>query len=405
MPRRRRPASCLLLLLLAGPAFGQAPGSDMTVKVAEAEVRSGPSEAFYVTNKLRKGDIVRIVRPAENGWLGIAPPSGSFSWIATQYLRPVAQVPNPNTWMVEVPGGGRASVLVGSRHLESKPNRVGAQLVTGTLVTGIGPPRPDADGTWLPIMPPAAEVRYLRQEAVEAGPTTAAPAPMTTATARPGLPPVGAAAPTASPSPPPTSVSATPPPPAPAPAPAGVDPLFKEAQDHEQAGRLDQAIALYDALGRKYAATDHARAMQFHFHAHTLRQRLAGPVPLTDNRLRPVPAGTPTPPSPVCPPVAATPPRPPSEARPAVTPPPASGTASVQSSGPGRLRASQRLIDGRRSFYLVSGQEQVVMWVTEQAGTNLEPYVDRNVELLGYVQPRGDVRPRYMIVARAIPLP
>jgi hypothetical protein len=45
------------------------------------------------------------------------------------------------------------------------------------------------------------------------------------------------------------------------------------------------------------------------------------------------------------------------------------------------------------------------MYVTEQPGVNLETYVDRNVELLGQIVPRGDIRPQYMTVARVIPLP
>ena len=62
-------------------------------------------------------------------------------------------------------------------------------------------------------------------------------------------------------------------------------------------------------------------------------------------------------------------------------------------------------IDGRRAYRLESPTGQVLMYGTEQPGVNLEPYVGRNVEVLGHVAPRVNVRPIYMIVVRARLLP
>ncbi len=81
------------------------------------------------------------------------------------------------------------------------------------------------------------------------------------------------------------------------------------------------------------------------------------------------------------------------------------GAVSVHSSGPGSLRRASRLIDGRRAYFLESSQGQVILYATEQPGVNMEPYVDRHVELLGQVIPRGDVRPLYLSVSRVVPLP
>src|SRR5436190_2077378 len=60
----------------------------LTVVAAEAEVRCGPSPAFYVTMKLRAWSKVEVLRmSAKNpGWYAIRPPLGSFSWISANFL-------------------------------------------------------------------------------------------------------------------------------------------------------------------------------------------------------------------------------------------------------------------------------------------------------------------------------
>ena len=51
------------------------------------EVRSGPGEDFYPTDKLQKGEMVEVYRRDAGGWCAIRPPEGSFSWISGRVLK------------------------------------------------------------------------------------------------------------------------------------------------------------------------------------------------------------------------------------------------------------------------------------------------------------------------------
>ena len=51
------------------------------------EVRSGPGEDFYPTDKLQKGEAVEIYRRDAGGWCAIRPPEGSFSWVSGRVLK------------------------------------------------------------------------------------------------------------------------------------------------------------------------------------------------------------------------------------------------------------------------------------------------------------------------------
>jgi hypothetical protein len=60
---------------------------ETVVEKDETYVRSGPSTKFYPTTKLRRGDKVIVHRPDPGGWLMIAPPPGSFSWVPAKYVK------------------------------------------------------------------------------------------------------------------------------------------------------------------------------------------------------------------------------------------------------------------------------------------------------------------------------
>jgi hypothetical protein len=63
----------------------------------------------------------------------------------------------------------------------------------------------------------------------------------------------------------------------------------------------------------------------------------------------------------------------------------------MSSSGPGWLRRSAWWLDGP-TYVLLNSQGQVIAYVTPQPGLNLEPWVNRNVRVLGAVAYRGDIR-------------
>ena len=62
-------------------------------------------------------------------------------------------------------------------------------------------------------------------------------------------------------------------------------------------------------------------------------------------------------------------------------------------------------VDGKQAYVLENTQGRPLLYVTAQAGLNLEPYVNRNVELFGPAIYRGDLRANYMTVVRVAPLP
>ena len=75
------------------PSWGQSREFpyDAVVDAPEVYVRSGPGEDFYPTTKLKRGDKVHVHRHDPGGWYMIAPPPGSFSWIAARYVRRTGQ--------------------------------------------------------------------------------------------------------------------------------------------------------------------------------------------------------------------------------------------------------------------------------------------------------------------------
>ena len=76
------------LLAGSGPALAQTYPLKATVVVPKVEVRSGPTDKYYVTAELQQGESVTIVRPSkEAGWLEIKPPRGSFTWINAKHVK------------------------------------------------------------------------------------------------------------------------------------------------------------------------------------------------------------------------------------------------------------------------------------------------------------------------------
>ncbi len=453
-----RPARMLLgaalAMALAWPAHGQAPPYPATVQADGAEVRCKPGTepAVYVTHKLPRGTAVEVVEKLPNGWLKIDPPRGAFSWINTRALRPADGV--PGVWVVAA--DAPVPILVGSPYKPGKPDAVGTNLARGAQVIAVGQPRPadDGAGSWLPILPPPGEYRYIREADVSpaGGPTTA------TTVAHPGsaaAPPPAAAG---SPLPPLTTPADTlRPQPAPdvhVPAPAAaVDPLLQQAEQLERAGDKAGAARLYDQLGNKSFATNHDAAVQYYNRAAWLRGTApaAAPAPATQadalflqarqyeqagnwpeaskawarlgdlyrdndyklsmqyyNRAgwaRQHPAGPRD--TPTAPPAGAAAPAPvggtsATTAGAAPSSPAAPPRAiSVQTLPPGVLLRSAYPIDGRPTYALETPQAQVIAYLTPEAGVDLEGYVGKNVEVFGHIVPRPDLRDKYMTVTRA----
>jgi hypothetical protein len=61
-------------------------------------------------------------------------------------------------------------------------------------------------------------------------------------------------------------------------------------------------------------------------------------------------------------------------------------------------------IDGLPTYVLESPQGGVMASLTPQPGVDLGRYVGQNVEVLGQIVPRADVRGQYLTVMRVLPL-
>jgi hypothetical protein len=61
-------------------------------------------------------------------------------------------------------------------------------------------------------------------------------------------------------------------------------------------------------------------------------------------------------------------------------------------------------LDGRATYALESPQAQVIAYLAPQPGVDLERYVGQNVEVLGQVVPRTELRGQFMSVAKVRPL-
>lgn len=364
-----------LLLVIAATVSGQT--NTAVVKQPDAEVRSGPSTAplHYMTNRLRPGDAVEIVREEPEGWLAIKPPPSSFSWINKRFLRQLGK----NVWTVE--SEAQVEVLYGSALRNEKPIAISARVQRGTQVESIGLPMTTADdGIWLPIKPPPTEVRYIRAAEVTRNSAMTANAP-----------PSPTGAPSTSAAPPNWNRDAVPlvPPPAverlEAVPQAPVNPRWAQAERTEKAGQTREAIELYYQLGRDVANTNHELSMRCYNQAAALQRRGDGYA--VETRLRPVATGSVT-----------------------------SGLAGNPSQAccapcgqneylfRGRLREAYQSLDHKRTFALENAQGQIVAYVTP-AGANLDAYLNHVVEVSGAACYRGEVRCNYVRAARVTPLP
>lgn len=71
----------LLAALVLGFSTSVVHGAEATITIPNVEVRAGPSDRYYVTAQLRQGEHVQVMGKEKNGFLPIAPPAGSFSYI------------------------------------------------------------------------------------------------------------------------------------------------------------------------------------------------------------------------------------------------------------------------------------------------------------------------------------
>jgi hypothetical protein len=364
------------------------------VRDAEVLVHCGPSLQLYATNRLRQNEEVRVVKQ-EEGWLAIVPPADSFSWIMDRFISKIDPV--YHTAIVKE----TAEVRIGSTLNPEKHDVTKIKLPAGEQIVALDEkPWITEDGSWIKILPPPSELRYIPASAVQP------PTPKVQAVAPPPAgPPPALGAPTTG-----QGYSA---------ATAG-DSLWYRAEQAERAGNPAEAERLFLQLARE--TSDHDLQMRCYNRIHFLREGRRPSYPPGYQHGRPSDSYysnnygpyrlTPTPGYPYAP--TSNPSTTASRATsqytyaplPSAGQSPAAGSGSnCQWSGWGWLRRAPFWLDNKPAYVLENSQGMPRLYVTAQQGVNLDGYVNRSVNLYGKMVYRGDLRTNYMTACQLTPLP
>jgi SH3-like domain-containing protein len=143
------------LALPSSPANGQQSFPYKAyVAVDDVYVRSGPGQNYYPTDKLKRGQEIEVYRHDPGGWCAIRPVDGSFTWVASRYLK-------PTSGHLAVVTEDGVSARVGSRFSNIR-EVVQVRLQKGEVVEILeGPPHGAGGNGWFKIAPPSGEFRWV----------------------------------------------------------------------------------------------------------------------------------------------------------------------------------------------------------------------------------------------------
>ncbi len=142
------------------------------VNVESAYVFAGPSREYYPTGRLQRGVSLEVYHRTADGWLGVRPPEGSFSWVpASQaYLLPGGK-------SIEITDQ-KAVSWIGTELGSAKQYRWQVQLSVGEQLSVLGESNApngheDREALWYRVSPPSGEFRWIEQAAVSSSPPSA----------------------------------------------------------------------------------------------------------------------------------------------------------------------------------------------------------------------------------------
>jgi hypothetical protein len=124
-------------------------------------VRSGPGRDYYPTQKLARTETVEVYRHDPGGWLAIRPPQGSFAWVSARYVEPVEGSLGKVTAEETV-------ARVGSE-FSTVRDVIQVRLEKGELVE-IMEAANTGGQTWYKIAPPSGEFRWISSQYVDRRP-------------------------------------------------------------------------------------------------------------------------------------------------------------------------------------------------------------------------------------------
>ena len=400
-----RPAALagLAALLLAPPAVAAEPTAYRAVVTdAEVKLRAGPSDAFPDTGTLPRGAFVIVEKEEGNGWLAVTAPSGSVSWVATQFIEdPTPLRPTPKNVFVHTED---EVTLATGKAGEAQPLDIRrVKIPNGTTLLLLGPKVTFAGKTWYPVAPPYGDVRYLPKTAVQYEKPAANnftvrvnentnPLP---AAASPALPATPAGGPLATV---PGPGSTTPAGGVVASKPAVNHPLWTQAETAEREGKLADAEKAYFDLAAVMngAGGDHDIANLCYTRIHTLREKkrnagggttsptsglLQPPTPKDDRGVRP---GAPQ------------------------ALPPAANTNSASGDGPkltGTLRRSVLTPDGKPAYALETSPGVVKAYVSAGPGVELDKLIGKRVDVYGAQRTLSGLTKPYVLATAVDPAP
>jgi len=324
----------LMIMSVGSAANAQTTGYDAVIQKTVAEVRGGQSGVYPITVTLRQGTRVHVVRE-ELGWLAISPPDGSTSWVMERVLdqQPIAGRRTPPLAIL----ADNTDIMLGSSDRSPQPCVIN-KVNRGTMVVVVGEKAvSDISGektTWWRIQPTAGEVRWISKDSIGNYQTTT-PSPTQ--------------------SPPTMNISQPP-----------LPDTWIRAELAERNGDIPQAISLYRQTANEQSRLGYTDlANRANNRAETLSRQQPATTTATARQ---------------------------------VAPPPPLNTGIgnwpagvLMTSGPGTLRRSAFQIDGQPAFVLEDSRGYPRIYVVAQPGLNLEPFVNRSVEMFGPITNRSEL--------------
>lgn len=347
------------------------------VVLPEIQMRAGGSWQFPPTGKLKKGEQV-IVHHEDGAWVAVLPPPGTVSWVNHRFLGDFD--PNLNGKQNAMIMADNVEVRVG----QEKGTPLGVtqvKLPRGTIVEVVGAKVREENTTWYPIAPPEGEYRWLPKEALGA-PSPLAPPPVFVKSDGPpasnGNPGQGQLTSNAR-----TNVNVQ-------------HPQWTKAEQAERSGDYATAEKLYTLILQDLRQKNADPEMQLI--CYNRITKCQDRARLDNNVARPPVIDGSKPPASLQPPTGTN-----SGAVGTAWPsdPRQTGNTGQRWSGAGSLRRAGFSIDNRQAYALENSRGQIIFYVTAGNGVSLDPHVNRQVDLLGAVQVRGDIRGgQYMVVSQ-----